>query len=622
MAIPGMQKANPGGLAKCKNRKQIFGSPTWARTRDLRINSPALYRLSYRGTEARIIVAKGGSVKRMQAILPKNHSPPMDQKLVYAKTPIGDEAVRQSTRVVQRNLRMMLVQVDGKLSVAELSAKLGDPKMVERSLRELEEGGFIAPSLEAVSVWQESRLRVERLKAATASGASTFGARSLADGDTRADSGNFSSFGKPILPVKGRGAEVPQTNDQSTRGRSRLMLVLLGLVALVTVAVGGALLFPYSRFKPDIEAELARLWRVPVSVGDVRLKVLPRPFLLVSDVRIGGGGESVLGQLRVFEPYSMLGSGSHKLSRVEISGGIITTDHLMALADSGETRIENRPRSLLKTVVLEAVSIKAGELIFGKLIGEASFDRDGWLENTSLETVDRSLRIAAQPTPEGVLLAVEGVGWRPSEEMALTFDSVQAKGVLQKDRLVIQRFDTHALGGLLTGSWLLDWSNGLAMEGDAALERLDCRKVVVHLAPSVPLEGELMGILRLRSTGTSWQSMWAKMDATLDAIVLRGAFNGVDLGEAARRGPGSTVRAGTTRFDRLAVKMTIDRKQVVGRDLSMNSGLFTATGQFVALRDRQVDSNLLVNMPTSAASRTQPIRVSGTLPNLQAASAR
>ena len=25
------------------------GSPTWARTRDLRINSPSLYRLSYRG---------------------------------------------------------------------------------------------------------------------------------------------------------------------------------------------------------------------------------------------------------------------------------------------------------------------------------------------------------------------------------------------------------------------------------------------------------------------------------------------------------------------------------------------------------------------------------------------
>jgi len=32
-----------------------LGSPTWARTRDLRINSPALYRLSYRGIKGRII---------------------------------------------------------------------------------------------------------------------------------------------------------------------------------------------------------------------------------------------------------------------------------------------------------------------------------------------------------------------------------------------------------------------------------------------------------------------------------------------------------------------------------------------------------------------------------------
>jgi hypothetical protein len=31
----------------------VLGSSTWARTRDLRINSPALYPLSYRGTTKR-----------------------------------------------------------------------------------------------------------------------------------------------------------------------------------------------------------------------------------------------------------------------------------------------------------------------------------------------------------------------------------------------------------------------------------------------------------------------------------------------------------------------------------------------------------------------------------------
>ena len=39
------QKKNP---ALC-SAGFLIGSSTWARTRDLRINSPALYRLSYRG---------------------------------------------------------------------------------------------------------------------------------------------------------------------------------------------------------------------------------------------------------------------------------------------------------------------------------------------------------------------------------------------------------------------------------------------------------------------------------------------------------------------------------------------------------------------------------------------
>jgi hydroxymethylpyrimidine/phosphomethylpyrimidine kinase len=33
-----------------------FGSPTWTRTRDLRINSPSLYQLSYQGIALRFCV--------------------------------------------------------------------------------------------------------------------------------------------------------------------------------------------------------------------------------------------------------------------------------------------------------------------------------------------------------------------------------------------------------------------------------------------------------------------------------------------------------------------------------------------------------------------------------------
>ena len=92
-----------------------------------------------------MIDTKKAVVKQWQGILAKNPSA-MNPKLVFAKTPTGDEAVRQSTRVVQRNLRMVLVQVDGKLSVEELAGKIGDARLVDNALRELEEGGFIAPA--------------------------------------------------------------------------------------------------------------------------------------------------------------------------------------------------------------------------------------------------------------------------------------------------------------------------------------------------------------------------------------------------------------------------------------------------------------------------------------------
>ena len=33
------------------DKSGFYGSPTWIRTRDLRINSPSLYRLSYQGID-------------------------------------------------------------------------------------------------------------------------------------------------------------------------------------------------------------------------------------------------------------------------------------------------------------------------------------------------------------------------------------------------------------------------------------------------------------------------------------------------------------------------------------------------------------------------------------------
>lgn len=53
-----VQQGNKKGTSKKDVPFQcVVGSSTWARTRDLRINSPSLYRLSYRGMNLIIIDA-------------------------------------------------------------------------------------------------------------------------------------------------------------------------------------------------------------------------------------------------------------------------------------------------------------------------------------------------------------------------------------------------------------------------------------------------------------------------------------------------------------------------------------------------------------------------------------
>src|ERR1035437_8295418 len=84
----------------------------------------------------------------------------MDDDLIYVKTNIGEEMVAERTRLVQRNLRVVLIMVDGLATVADLKRQAGDSAMVDASLDELERLGLI----ETVNAKQR---RAKRRDAAT-----------------------------------------------------------------------------------------------------------------------------------------------------------------------------------------------------------------------------------------------------------------------------------------------------------------------------------------------------------------------------------------------------------------------------------------------------------------------
>jgi hypothetical protein len=559
----------------------------------------------------------------------------MDPKLVFAKTSIGDEAVRQSTRVVQRNLRMVLVQVDGNLSVEDLSAKIGDARLVEKALRDLEEGGFIAPIM-TVPSGRFSEPLLEEEAAPVVSQFSTFGPRSMPapiSAVPYSAASNFSSFGgsvapaalsrAPTAPAVSRQPEAVEGREVVPRKRLRISLrslLSVGVAALLAFVLI-VLFYPYQGLRPGIEAAAGRLLQAPVRVGEVSVGLWPRPALLLTDIRIGEGSDARIGQARLSSPLSLLGNAPHVISLIELSNVVMPADRLLALPGLGVVPGGAGVGFLVRRVSIEKMSVQAGALTLDDLSGKLSFREDGNLDKAQFEAAGRTLRIEATASPQGLLLAIEGLGWQTGGGK-LVFDALQAKGLLQKGKLLVRDIDTTMLGGVLKGNWLLDWNAGLVMAGEASLQRLDCRKVAQVFAPSLNLEGELSGSLRLRSGGRDRESLASSIEATLDADVTRGLLHGVDLGEVARRGPGSTVHGGATKFDHLRASLTINPRQVSGRDILMSAGMVTANGQFVAGREKPVDANLLVTMQTSVSMVRTPVKVSGELPNLDALSVR
>lgn len=548
----------------------------------------------------------------------------MDSGLVYVKTPIGDEAARQSGLVVERNLRMVLVQVDGKLSVADMAAKIGSLQLVEDALRELAARGFITPGMDKTQDWwtggQEAPSDMSEF--------STFGPKSVGlfeGGDKSIGAGPFSAFRKPILQSVGKFDSpaikikkedgVESRLDQTGRWFRVLQRSLFGIIILAISLFGLALFYPYAHLIPAFEAAASRFLQTPVQIAHIGVTFFPWPQLLLSDIKWGDSADASIDTIRIVSPLSLLSRGQQRISSIDVSGAVIPANHIVALPFFSLRKDSVGGEMIIGEIRLAQSQVTVRDLALRDISGVIRFKSDGSIENASFQAVDRSIRFTAMPTGQGLTLNFEGLGWRPFGAVS-SFDSLQASGLLQKDKLLIQHFDTIFLGGVFKGSLIFDWRNGLVFAGDTTLSRLDCRKVSATFAPSLKLEGDLAGALHFSAAGDNWENVWQGIEATLDAEITRGTLFGVDLGEAARRGAGSVVRAGSTKFERLQAMLMINAHQIRGSDIQMRAGLMTASGEFVASREGQIDGSVKVNIQTTATSMSVPLAVSGVLPDL------
>lgn len=163
--------------------------------------------------------------------------------------------------------------------------------MVENALRELESGGFIAPTLEAASVWQQSKQAAKNLKSGVTSQFSHLWqpfVRPVPDVPVLRGSlsSAFSSLANPFCPlprflryqVAGSTAKCPHGRGEhgtSRAARSQSLPFLVGRLGedecawAASPVCWDAICFSYDRYKAEAETEIGGFLKGPVKVGGI-----------------------------------------------------------------------------------------------------------------------------------------------------------------------------------------------------------------------------------------------------------------------------------------------------------------------------------------------------------------
>lgn len=598
----------------------------------------------------------------------------MDPDTIYVKTASGEEAIHQRTRVMQRNVRMVLILVDGHATYADLCLKMGNTKLTGNALRELEAGGFIELRTDQDSIWAESKKVAQEIREAAIKKALQLSALDskgreavsvspvgtvAADEDSSISQfsltpaqtgtafvsetpGDFS--GRSVEKASGKGkmiatiffrlfksqkpkkrskVDVPISIKVIRRGPRRSLgwfsIMLFGLLGVLSLACICLIAFPYSIFLPEVELAFSQAIGRPVKIATMNVSVYPKLGLLLGDVDIGSGKEELrISALNLQPSIRSLMTRDIRLKQISLQGMAIPLGMISRLPPIFKEMTQHAMVADIERLSLEKVDVSLAGFSLRDMTGEFRLSRGGALQSVVLRSQDQSLNLEVEPVASGLDFSLEGFAWRPSHNSLFLFNSVSLKGSVENNVLSIRDMDLRIFDGLIRGMASVQGDTVPVITGNVSFERINTTRLGQAVEIGSQLSGEASGTIRFSTVVDPGAGVFSEISADGDFSMHRGGIRGIDLAEAVRRAGGAPVQGGVTVFEQLSGRVRLGPAKNQFTGLVMNSGLMQSTGFVEIDKNLAVFGKMLLQMRGSVNQTQVPIVIRGSLNALEA----
>lgn len=274
-----------------------------------------------------------------------------------------------------------------------------------------------------------------------------------------------------------------------------LKRVVVGMLALLMLAMVAIYLTPLDAYVPEVEQVLSGQLREPVSIRHLRLSALPLPHLELQDVQVGGEDGVAAQSVIVGLDLPDLLAGKVVVQRIVLKDGTAHLAQVLRLLDlftSAPVIAQSVP---VRELQLSGMSLITSGAMLGPVEGRLEFTDAGQLRLAWFAMDEQKVTVTLVPQPDrhfGVVMQARG--WNTPQFPQLSpmlLDELQVVGMLGERDFVVRNFSVASRGIHVAGSGKVGFSDGWQVQATLTQADAQLEQVMALLDNPVELTGAI-----------------------------------------------------------------------------------------------------------------------------------
>ncbi len=405
--------------------------------------------------------------------------------------------------------------------------------------------------------------------------------------------------------------EAPEGQPAKKVFRRRRSIAKPLAVAFVAALILGIVLLhvvPLRGYATKIERTMSGWLQDDVSITTLKFQAYPTPHLKFENLAVGKqlDAKSVSG--RIYMDLPTLFGERPTIHSIELDNVSLTPEAVRRILVWGN--VEG------KTGEITSIRLRGVKLDIRPAIepfeAELTFSKKGALTVARLLGPSGGWTLAMKPAEAGMDLDFTARNFTLPIGVPLQVSSVQMKGTLAGNQIVVPEFEAFAMEGKVSGSLRATWGANVRLESELTLAKLHADQLIGSFTKNIAITGKLDGTFNVVAEAPTAEALFGAPNVKGRFKLSDGSLSNVDL-VAVMQSDAAGQRAGVTKFNEISGEFGAGDHRSSFRQVTLQGGVLRGNGTFDVGTNGSLAGRASLEIRSQVAQDRGSFSVSGTV---------